>query len=384
MASVTNQRRIVFGVTVSQSLALLGDLPEVLAAQGWDVHLISSGGRELEQLGLVSGVTSHPIQIRREPHVFRDFLTLIGVTLLINRIRPDIVAFATPKSSLVGMLASFLAGVPKRVYLLWGLRLETVSGLNLLLLRLVERLTSSLSTDVVSVSDSLRSAYVRGGYAPPEKVKVIGGGSSRGVDLDHFKPKTSYEQRLLQQRADEIGLLPGVPVIGFFGRMSLDKGIEVLIDALNSDLLENLRFQLLLVGENEVGARLSALLDQTRFPVVHIPRVPDLSIYFHLLDLFCFPTFREGMPNVVLEALAAKVPVITTDATGAVDAVEHGVSGLIVNKNSSNALASAVAALLQDERQMHDLAANSRDWVADRFDSWKVLYGYEQFLNRLL
>jgi glycosyltransferase involved in cell wall biosynthesis len=237
----------------------------------------------------------------------------------------------------------------------------------------VEKLTSACATQVVAVSASLRRVYLEQNLAHPRKVIVLGHGSSKGVDSDRFRPARKSEEIGLRALAKEIGLLPGVPVVGLFGRHAQDKGFEVLFGALTDLNRAGVGYQILAIGDDESHGSFAKPLEVAKYRVISIPRVDDLQRYFRLIDILCLPTLREGLPNIALEAQASGVPVITTDATGAVDAVEDQFCGIVVKKGSASDLASGLKLLLGDASYRAKLANNARPWVLARFGSATVI-----------
>ncbi len=197
---------IVFVVSSSMSLPLLGRLPLELRALGWRVHVVSSGRGEgpSPELDNLLGIEHHAVDIRRRPSPLRDFRALLRVAGVFMTLKPEIVVGATPKASLLSAIAGFALRVPTRVYLLWGLRLETASGFLRWFLWLMEFITAAASTHIVAVSPSLRQVYLRLGLADTEKIQVVLHGSSKGVDLEKFRPSTSTEEAELERKASAL------------------------------------------------------------------------------------------------------------------------------------------------------------------------------------
>ena len=359
-------------MTADYSINLLGEIPRLLAENGWHVHLISSPGPELDSEREKGYASCHYIPMARNPSILPDLWALIGWVRVLRTIRPTVVSVGTPKAALLGLLASWALRVPHRVYLLRGLRLETATGVSRVALAALERIASSCATEVIAVSASLKTAYLKEKLVDKRKVIVLGGGSSKGVDGKIYRPAAKNESDSLLALAESIGLLPGVPVIGVFGRQAVDKGLEIFVTASDELLLAGIEHQVLMVGDDESLGRLGNISSFRTDRFVVISRVHDLQRYYRLLTILCLPTLREGLPNVALEAQASSVPVITTDATGAIDSVENRVTGLVVAKGSSDDLVAALKCLLQDEPYRAQLAAKARPWVLRNFDAKHV------------
>ena len=366
-------RRILFAVTVPYSVNLLGDIPRALSEEGWDVHVVSSPGPELEEAAAQEYGTCHGLPMAREPSIIKDFMSLCRWIHLLAKLRPEVISIGTPKASLLGMLAGWALRVPHRVYVLRGLRLETTTGFQRRVLSGVEKITSACATQVVAVSASLRRVYLEQNLTHPGKVIVLGHGSSKGVDSDRFRPARKREETGLRELAKEIGIIPGVPVVGLFGRHAQDKGFEVLFSALTDLNRAGVQYQILAIGDDESQGGFTKPLQDAKYRIISMPRVKDLQRYFRLIDVLCLPTLREGLPNIALEAQASGVPIVTTDATGAVDAVEDKFSGIVVKKGSASDLANGLKSLLENEGYRAKLANNARPWVLSRFGSATVI-----------
>jgi glycosyltransferase involved in cell wall biosynthesis len=369
--SAADTERILIGVTADVSVGLLSGLPQKLAADGWEVHVASSPGERLEALGSEPGVTVHPLPMAREIDVARDIRGLRDWMRLIRHLRPDAVFVGTPKAGLLGITAARLLGVRTRVYHLRGLRLETAAGTTRRVLTIMERLTIRLATKTLAVSPSLRQRVVSLGLASESRVTVRGHGSSNGVDVDRFAPGNAA--------ARVEGLLPDVPVIGFVGRLNHDKGLEVLAEACRILDDERVEYQLLIVGGID-GAELDSFSLLRRAPIV-LGAVADTSMYYPLMRALCLPTLREGFPNVVLEAGATGIAVVTTDATGAVDSVIPERTGLMVPAGDAQQLAVALRRVVEDPSLAAGLGAAARDFVVENFRRDAVHASVSEFLR---
>ena len=383
MVTTPSRRRIVFAVTVDFSINLLGEIPKALSNDGWDVHLVSNPGPGLADAARQSYATCHPIPMTRDPSILRDLGSFFGWIYLLAKIKPDIISIGTPKASLLGLLAGWVMRVPRRVYVLRGLRLETTFGLQLWLLSALEKLTSACATQVIAVSPSLRALYLKKNLTRPEKIVVLGHGSLKGVDPERFRPATKAETIGLRELATKIGLREKIPVIGLVGRHGKDKGLEVFFAAIAILNSNKVRYQVLAIGDDESEGSLAQSSLAAKAEVIAIPRVVDLERHLRLLDVLCLPTLREGLPNVALEAQASGVPVITTDATGAIDSVENEVTGLLVPAGKAKELAEALTNIILNLSYRSALGSSARPWVLSRFGSATAIANNVQFYARL-
>lgn len=374
---------ILIGVTVGMSLQFHDGLMDTLQKRGWNLHVVASPGPELDLLSNTGPASVHPIQMVRAPSPLRDALALLRWWRTIRATHPDIVFVGTPKASLLGTLAARTARVHHRVYVLHGLRLETTHGMQRLILKLLERFTCNSATDIIAVSPSLRSIVLSQHLSRPDKVRVLGHGSAGGVDLARFtSAKAKAMSAGLQAR---LGIDPHVPVVGFVGRLTVDKGIPELTKALATMAKRGESVQLLVVGGNddETDSLMSDLLG-TNQKVVFAGQVEDPSPYYGVMSVLCLPTRREGFGMVVLEAMAAKVPVVTSDATGVIDLVGNGVRGRVFPRGNHKLLALALSRTLADPIAAEQSADRAFTYVSQNFEAKTVNERFADYLEVLL
>ena len=372
---------IVVGVTHAQTCMVLHSRLRALKEAGFRVVLISSPGPFLDRLAREVSIESLPIRMGRGLTPFVDIVALFQLCRALIRLRPDITEFSTPKAGLLGNLAAKLCGVPVRVYLLRGLRLETLTGLRYRLLLAAERIASACADHVVCNSKSLREKASALQIAPESRLRMLGDGSSQGVDIFRFSPGPGRIREAL-------GIASNAPVIGFVGRLTRDKGIPELIEAFDRIRTGIPAARLLLVGWFDQSE--DALNEDLRRRIVADPGVvftgyvPDTAPYYRALDVLVLPTWREGFPNVILEASASGIPVVTTISTGARDAVLPEVTGLLVPAGYPEAIAEALLRLIRNPHDRARMGRAGRAWIIERFVNKHVLRLTVNFYRRLL
>ncbi|KQV06133.1 glycosyltransferase family 4 protein [Leifsonia sp. Root112D2] len=376
---------ILLGVTADMSLRLMQGFPEYLVEHGWDVHVVSSAGAGIDALKGSTGITTHAIMMAREPSPFRDLVSLAQWTKLLRHVRPDVISVGTPKAGLLGGLAARLASVPQRIYLLRGLRLETSTGVRRKIFSAVERIAIASAHHVVAVSPSLRTRAIELGLVTAQKISVLGAGSSNGVDVDMFDRANFAEADRVALRR-RLGLVDGVPVVGFVGRLTEDKGLRVLAEAREILARADVDHQLLVVGglDDESGRVALDGDDESLRPAVITGHVSDPETYYQVMDLLCLPTYREGFPNVVLEAGASGIPTVTTTATGAIDSVVDGETGLLVDVGSAKTLAEALSTLVLDVAKRSSMGNAAQTRTRESYSRGTVWAHTEAYYSSLI
>lgn len=372
--------RLVYITTAASSADcfLKGQLT-YMRAQGFDVVVVSAPGDELRILKEREKITTIAVPMEREISPFKDLLSLIELYRVLRRLRPAIVNIGTPKAGFLGMIAARAAGVPVRIYLLHGLRLETARGLRRSVLGVTERCASALAHRVICVSQSLRRLYLTLGLTTEAKACVLGQGSVNGIDADGFSLRGEACDRSQALRA-RLGIPHGAPVVGFVGRFTRDKGVPELLDAFDQVLASFPDARLLMLGDFEDGDPVpEGYVDRLRsHPRVVTPGyVPDPPSYYPIMDVLAFPSHREGYPTTLLEAAAAQIPIVAFEATGSVDAVSDGVTGTIVPRGDVDSFARALCRYLSDDHLRREHGQAGRERVLRHFRPqiiWELLY----------
>ena len=359
-----------------------------LREQGFDVTLIASPHESLAAVAEREGVTIISILMEREISPWRDLKALWQLCAVLKKLKPQIVNAGTPKAGLLGNLAAWLCRVPVRVYTLRGLRLETATGWKGKLLNATERLASACAHQVIAVSHSLRDAYVTRRLSSFDKTVVLRHGSSNGVSIERFQFNETQWGQIRELRA-KWNVPVESPIIGFVGRLTRDKGIPELFAAFEQLLNEFPDAHLMLIGEAEQGDPLPAdLLNRLQLHpnVTMTGAMKDVALYYGLFDLFAFPSYREGFPNVLLEAASSGLPIVGFRATGTIDAVIDGSTGTLVEIGDVAGLANALIRYLREPfvRKQHGEAGRRRV-IRDfrREDIWQALVdNYRTLLDK--
>lgn len=373
--------RIVIGITNAQTCLVLSGRIRALLDAGFHVTVLSSPGDLLDLMEHDEGVATLRVPMQRGIAPVADLLSLYRLWRLLLKLKPDVVEFSTPKAGFLGMIAAFLAGIPHRVYFLRGLKLESLHGIRRLVLLLTERAAAACAHVVLCNSGSLRKKALEIGLASDEKLHILGPGSSNGINAVRFRPGVSDVRK-------QFGIPEGARVLGFVGRLTRDKGIPELIDAFERIFPVMPYVYLLLVGWFDEAE--DALKRELRSRILANPHivctgfVVDAAPCYQAMDLLVLPSMREGFPNVVLEASASGIPVISTLSTGARDSVVHGKTGLLVRFGDRDALFDAIMRLLRDANERQQMGTAGRAWVLEQFLDRRIRKLTEVFYRDLL
>lgn len=349
---MTKNPRLVVAITDSVSTVLLRGQLQHAGRAGFDVWLLSAAGPALERFAAEEGVAVEAVAWQRGLAPLGDLRGCFQAYRLFRRIRPAIVNASTPKAGLLATLAAFLARVPVRIFTLRGLRSTTLMGVAKFVVEISEWLTCRLATDVVCISEGIRSAAVARGIVPAAKARVLARGSSNGIDLGRFTA-TPEKFAAAAELRESLGIPKASPVIGFVGRLVRDKGVAELVAAYTSLRLrdEFPDLHLMLIGPAESANALPPTVQEQieSLPNVHLAgSLQDPSPAYLAMDVLALPTHREGFGNVLLEAGAMGIPVVASAVEGCLDAVADGETGTLVPVGSVPRLAAALAAYLRD------------------------------------
>lgn len=375
-AKTTEKIKILRVVTSSISFKLIDGQAQFMQQQGYQVITASGGPFPKDGIPQLNGVRFVP-----QPHLVRpisireDLLALRDMIRLIRKERPDIIHSHTPKAGLMGMLAGWLCHVPIRIHTVAGLPLLVHSGFKRKILNLVERITYRCATSVYPNSHKLRDTIISLKLASPDKLRVIGDGSSNGINVQHF-----CKELLAEELVDPIRKqLGGSFTFIFVGRIVRDKGICELVEAFTRLQQEHPDARLLLVGNFE--QELDPLPEEVYHTIQSHPAIycagwqDDVRPWFAAADALAFPSYREGFPNVVLQAGAMELPCVVSDINGCNEIIIEGENGLIIPPYDAAALYQAMKRMIEDKALYMHCQQNARPLIASRYkqeDVWQA------------
>jgi len=341
----------------------------------YEVTAVSSEKDRLKAFGENQGVKTHEVAMTRQITPLQDLKSLWQLFWFLKSEKPFIVHSHTPKAGIIGMLAAKLAGVPHRMHTVAGLPLLEATGNKRRLLNFIEKITYACATKVYPNSVGLKNIIEKEKFCNPKKLKVIGNGSSNGINTDFFSPESvSEEQKRSLKTQFEIS--EDIFVFIFVGRIVADKGINELIAAFTRLSAEFKKCKLILVGPFE--KELDPLLPETEATILTADNIlsvgyqNDVRPYFAISDCLVFPSYREGFPNVVLQAGAMGLPSVVSDINGCNEIIVSDENGILVEPKSTEMLYLAMKRILEDNELTARLKKNARSRIVSRYQQQVV------------
>ncbi|MGM9813177.1 MAG: glycosyltransferase family 4 protein [Muribaculaceae bacterium] len=359
------RKKIIRTSTVSTSLNTFcrGTLRRL--AQTYDVVAVSTPDDELKEMAQREGVRAVGVAMRRPISPLHDLRSLLGLIRVFRRERPYMVHSITPKAGLLSMIAAWVCRVPVRLHTFTGLVFPTATGLKKKILMLTDRITCACATHIVPEGEGVKNDLIN--YVITRKpLRVLGYGNVRGVDMQHYNctPEVMAAAKPIMQ--------PEVFTFVFVGRVVRDKGINELVQAFARLHAQEPATRLILVGRFEDN--LDPVSPQTRQTIEQNEAIEavgsqaDVRPWLAASDALVFPSYREGFPNVVLEAGAMGLPSIVTDINGSREIIVEGKNGTIVPPRDADALYAAMLRFIEAPAEVAQMAANARDMIASRFE----------------
>ena len=343
--------------------------------QFYDVTAVAADEKQLERVAKKYGVKHHHVEMTRTISPLKDFKALVDLYRFLKVEKPEIVHSHTPKAGIVGMMAAYLAGVPNRLHTVAGLPLLEATGAKRKLLNFVEKLTYRFATKVYPNSFGLKAIILKEKFCSEEKLHVIGNGSSNGIDTDFFsRDKISAE--LQENLKSELGIKSEDYVFLFVGRLVKDKGIEELVTAFTKLNTSYKNIKLLLVGPFEheldpLSQEILSLIEKNE-NCISVGYKDDVRPYFAISNCLTFPSYREGFPNVVLQAGAMELCSIVSDINGCNEIITDKHNGRIVPVKNSDLLYEAMNDVLSSKELSDQYAQIACSEIRKKYDQKQI------------
>ena len=339
----------------------------------YNVLAVSSPGDDMETIEEREGVRTIAIPMERRISLIKDFISLIRLIVLFAKERPDMVHSITPKAGLLSMLAAWITRVPVRMHTFTGLVFPTATGKMQKLLIAMDRLTCFCATHINPEGEWVKRDLVN--YNITSKpLHIIANGNVNGIDLEYFDKTPEVVEKACSYKKE------GTFTFCFVGRMVRDKGINELVHSFLRLYQKDERVRLLLVGPFE--KELDPVLPEVEEHILHHPGIcymgyqNDVRPFLVASDALVFPSYREGFPNVVIQAGAMGLPAIVTDINGCNEIVLPDLNGVIIPSKDEQALYESMKYFASHPVEVERMAANARPLIASRYEQrivWNAL-----------
>lgn len=353
-------------IPVSINTFYKGLLSELREKDGYEITVVSSPGDALNEIAEREGVKTIAVPMERRISPLKDLKSLIGLIRVFRREKPDMVHSITPKAGFLSMLAGWICHIPVRLHTFTGLVFPTSTGIKQKILILTDKLTCACATHIVPEGEGVKNDLISFGITK-KPLKILGYGNIKGIDLKRFDPEILEVKAAAEKiRKDDIFTFI------FIGRMVQDKGINELVEAFRDLNVQYPKTRLLLVGEMEqtLDPIMPETLEEikTNKAIEAVGRQNDVRPWLAASNIFVFPSYREGFPNVVIEAGAMGLPSIVTDINGSREIIFDGKNGIIIPPRQSETLRQAMEIMVNDHDLVRQLSLNARPLIASRFE----------------
>jgi len=359
-------------VPLSLNLLLKGQLS--FLNQHFEVVAIAGEGDDLRTVEVREKVRVIPIEMVRTISPIKDLKSLWKLYLCFKRERPDIVHSITPKAGLLSMTAAYLAGVPIRMHTFTGLIFPSKQGLFKRILIMMDKLLCKFATNIYPEGEGVRRELLANKITS-KNLQVLANGNVNGVDLSHYILDNSILSAVPRLR-HELNIFDDDFVFVFVGRLVGDKGVNELVTAFKGLTNYSERVKLILVGplESDLDALSpDVLVEIEKNPcIVAVGYQTDVRQYYAISDAFVLPSYREGFPNVVMQAGAMGLPSIVSNINGCNEIIIEGENGIIIPPKDSKALFNAMRRFITDKDLVAKLRSNARRMIVERYEQQVV------------
>ncbi len=373
---MNQKKKIIRATTIATSLkTFCKDMLKELSER-YEVVALSSPGEDLEYVGKREDVRTIGIKMERRISPINDLVSLFKLIKIMRKEKPWLVHSMTPKAGLLCMMAAWITRVPRRVHTFTGLIWPIRTGVSRRILMFTDKILCACATHIIPEGEGVKQDLIAGKITR-KPMKVLANGNVRGIELDHYTCSEEVLNEASKIKKD------GVFTYIFIGRIVKDKGIHELIEAFVKINNERPNTRLILVGRFE--SQLDPLSTETQNiinthkAIETVGAKNDVRPWLAAADVLTFPSYREGFPNVVIEAGAMGLPSIVTDINGANEIIIPGQNGVIIPSHDADALYNAMLEMHDNNAMREQMASKARSLVAQRFDCHivrKALYDF--------
>lgn len=377
--------KIIQLCAIDQTMKIfLQSLNKGLMDQGFEVTCVCSEGPYTEELkngGL--NVINTPIE--RKIDFCSNIKSIYRLYKLFKSVRPDVLHVHTPIASILGRVAAKLAKVPIVIYTAHGFYFhDNMSPMKHGLFLYIEKYMAKYFTDLIfTQSEEDRLTAIKNSFLDERKIVCIG----NGVDINRKFNPLNVENIEIQRLFEELKLTERDIIITFIGRLVSEKGIVELLEAFSSIASDHVK--LLVVGDIDQGCRDQKTKNLISSSYLHNRNIiftgfrGDINNILYITDIFCLPSYREGMPRTIIEAMAMECAVIATDIRGCREEVVDGKTGFLVKPQSPYDIQNKLELLIAEENVLSSMKKEGRKRAEKYFDEKQVVNKQIDIINNL-
>ena len=349
-----------------------------LVDNGYEILLISSYDSNALDFAKRNNIKYKDIEIPRKISITKILYAIIQLINIILKEKPVAVFGHTPVATIVAMTASYICRVKNRIYYRHGLIYTTMKGIKRIIFKYEEKFVSLLSTAVINVSKSLSNLAITEKLNKETKQYVIGNGTCGGIDAINLFNPSILDKNIQKKIKNELQILDNNVIFGFCGRICYDKGISELLQGyrLFTEKHNNINSKLLLIGNLDArdvisNNDLNEIKNNKNIILCGYIDKRDIAYYYNLLDVFIFPSHREGFGMSVIEASAMCKPILVSKSHGCIDSIIDDVTGEYIDLNPMS-ICNGMEKML-DEKYRETIGNNGRKFVLKYYDH-SVMY----------
>ena len=356
------------------SVILKGQLKYINSSPDFDIIGVSTPGDELNNLSVQEGISVRGLKMKRGISPLRDIFSIIHLYLILIKEKPLIIHSHTPKAGLVSMIAGFLARVPIRIHTFTGLIFPAKKGILQKILIFFDKVICYCATNIYPEGEGVRNDLIKYGITN-KSLKVLANGNINGIDTKYFSLEHFNKEFISKLRFDSNFTFEEI-VFLFVGRIVKDKGVNELVNAFLRINNKYTHSKLLIVGDFEDD--INPVTDVTKHEILnnniitYVGFQRDVRPFFAMADVFILPSYREGFPNVVLQAGAMELPSIVTNINGSNEIIQNGLNGLIIKSQNEHELYEAMENFILDNNLRVKHKQNIRETVIQKYDQKDV------------
>lgn len=346
----------------------------------FDIYIISNFDDEsiFKEIKIIK---SFPVKIERHPTILGNIKALFEIYRIFKREKFDAFLSQTINASLLSAIAGKLSKIPVRVRIFTGQLWTTMPAHKKRLFKFLDKVTVACDSDLLVDGKSQREYLIEEGILKEGQAEVLANGSICGVEIERFKP----DENTREEERNRHNISSDDVVFAFMGRINREKGIFELLEAANNLAQTCKNLKLVLIGNIE------NLNDEyiSKYPNLRLGE--NLILYgytsepykaLQIADVFCLPSYREGFGMSIIEAAAAGLPVIGSDAYGLRDSFVDGVTGLKCKVRDVASLQDAMLKLFESENLRKSMAREGRDRVVKLFNRPLVSKAWLEYFRR--